>query len=391
MRKHIVIVTYNDYPAFEGLGERIKNISRVIRDHEHNVTILAPNIENRHLLDEQVFSERIIRINIYIPHFLKKNRVIARTCTMIMQTLCTPYIYLKYLRKKPINIIMAEQIYAVPTALMLKMFSRSKVYVDDICTVSDILQAEGSVLLSKVLTFFEKVLFKFCDGFIYTSAVSYQYYEERGVKPSILLANGVNGDQFVPVVKVSDTLIIFFNGSTYSSQNNAATTNFIKIGKDVMSRIKQDVHFRLICWPEYYLPENVKNDIIYAKKWLTFSGGVEKIELEIGHADIAILAYNKGHNLSGGVRLKALEYMACGKLIISTPEGVEGIKGLIPNTHYVLAESVDDIADIILEIVQYPEKIDIISQNARKFVLSKYDWKVTLEEYIGKLQLMHSD
>jgi glycosyltransferase involved in cell wall biosynthesis len=77
--------------------------------------------------------------------------------------------------------------------------------------------------------------------------------------------------------------------------------------------------------------------------------------------------------------------MACGKLIISTPEGVEGIIGLIPNEHYMLAGSVQEFPDIIFSIRQSPAEIKRISKNARQFVLDHYDWRATMTEFADRL------
>ena len=90
VNKHILIITYNDYPVYEGLGVRIKNLARVMVEKGHTVTIFAPNIENRQPKVESFAGGRIIRANIYVPSFLRKNRVIARAWSMIVQTIVTP-------------------------------------------------------------------------------------------------------------------------------------------------------------------------------------------------------------------------------------------------------------------------------------------------------------
>lgn len=382
---HILIITYNDYPVFEGLGVRIKNLARVIVEKGHTVTIFAPNIENRQPKVETFAGGRIVRANIYVPTFLRKNRVIARAWSMVIQTIVTPLVYWKYLRKNPVHLIMAEQVYAIPPALVIKTISRSKIYVDDIGTVSDILKDVGMTRISKLFTRFEKALFRRCDGFIYTSPVSFGYYQARGVEPTIYVPNGVDCDAFYPVASSHTETVVFFNGSTYSSQNTEAAVNFINIGKKVMESAAKDIRFRLVCWPEYNLPEAVRDTINAQHDWLSFEAGVEAIAQEIGKADIALLAYSPGHHLTGGVRLKALEYMACGKLIIATPEGVEGINGLIPNEHYILAGSVQEFPDIIFSIRRSPAEIKRISKNARQFVLDHYDWRATMTEFADRL------
>jgi glycosyltransferase involved in cell wall biosynthesis len=350
------------------------------------VTIFAPNIENKQPKDDEFQGSRIIRTNIFIPHFIRKNRIIARAWSMVLQTIITPFIYISYLKKIPIDLILAEHIYSIPPAIVIGKFTKSKIFVDDIITVSNMLGKAGFPRFVRLFTAFEKKLFKRCNDFIHTSPISNKYYKERGAVSTLYVPNGVNCDEFKPIEKESDKIIIFFNGSTYSPQNVEAAANFIKIGKKVNEASDNTIYFSLSCWPEYNLPPSVRDDIKKEKQWLSFQEGVERIADEIGKTDITLLPYSKGHNLTGGVRLKALEYLACGKMVISTSEGIEGIIGLVPNEHFLLAESIDDFTVIISKIIFTQYEINRISTNARKFVLENYDWRVTTTELIERIE-----
>ena len=381
-KKHILIITYNDYPVYEGLGVRIKNLSQIFLENGYEVTIFAPNIDNRRPKQEQQMGCQIIRTNIYMPGFLKKKRTLARAWSMIVHTVLTPFVYFKYLRKKAITLIQAEQVYSIPPAIMVRIFKRTKIIVDDIGTVSDMLREAGSRSIAKIFTVFEKLIFKFCYKFIYTSSISALYYKKRGAEPSFFVPNGVNCNEFRPANTNNDKVVIFFNGSTYSQQNCAAVANFIEVGKKTMENVEVNIEFRLICWPEYNLPSSVRQDIRNEKNWLHYREGVEDIAAEIVQADILLLPYSQGHHLTGGVRLKSLEYMACGKVVISTSEGVEGITGLVPNEHFLLAESLNEIPQIISTIIRSPDKMKKIGENARAFILNNYDWRQTSAELI---------
>src|SRR5207245_3260760 len=61
------------------------------------------------------------------------------------------------------------------------------------------------------------------------------------------------------------------------------------------------------------------------------------IEL-IDSADVTILPY-PASAICGGVRNKCLEFMARGRPVISTPEGMRGLTSAEPDVHYVLAET----------------------------------------------------
>lgn len=73
----------------------------------------------------------------------------------------------------------------------------------------------------------------------------------------------------------------------------------------------------------------------------------------------------------GGTRLKVLEAMAVGCLVIASPKAVEGL-GLLPDVHFCQAESIADFAQLIAAALTSPDESQRISQGARRFVLTHY-------------------
>ena len=384
--KHILIITYNDYPVYEGLGVRIRNMARVLIENGHQVSIYAPNIEHLRPVSEWVDGVRIVRSNIFVPGFLKRNRVVARTYSMVLQFFLSLLAYLRHFRGRKIDLIISAHIYSIPAAIVLRGCSGAKIYVDDIITVADALRDAGYRSLVGVFTAFERLLFRFCTEFIYTSETSRRYYLERGATPRIYLPNGVNCDEFTVKATLNAKKVVFFNGSTYSTQNTAAAENFIQIGRELMQQGQTAFRFKLVCWPKYYLPAAVQEALVTESSWLEFEEGVEKIENEIAKADIVLLPYNAGHHLSGGVRLKALEYMAASKMLISTEEGVEGISGLLHGEHFWLAEDISAVPSLIATILQSPTEMERMAKNARIHVQNHYDWRTTMVELIARIQ-----
>ena len=385
IKKHILIITYNDYPVYEGLGVRIRNISKVLQLEGFDVTIFAPNIDHARPVTEIVDGIRVIRIGLYIPSFLKKNRIVARSLLMVLHTIASPFIYFSRLRKFQFHTIIAEHIYAVPVACVLKFFTKKKILVDDIINVSEIMKEGGHHNLAKWFTKIEKLLFRYCDDFIYTSEISHRYYSERGAVPGIFLPNGVDTTVFKPLSKRNDKFTIFFNGSTFSGQNVAAIVNFLDIAQFIHTTTSADILFRLSCWPLYNLDEHLQNRIQKAGSWLEFTEGIEQIHKAIAEADLAILPYSKDHLLTGGTRLKAMEYLSCGTIVLSTPEGVMGITGLKDGHHYMLAKNISELAELVLYSYSNQQSIRKIGKNGRKFVIEQYDWKATTRVLISNL------
>lgn len=92
--------------------------------------------------------------------------------------------------------------------------------------------------------------------------------------------------------------------------------------------------------------------------------------------------------LSGsGMRVKVMEGMALGKCIISTTKGMEGIEAE-PGTHYVKANTPQEIAEAILYYHEHPTLADKIGLQARTFAEENYNnTKITagLNSFAAKL------
>lgn len=87
-------------------------------------------------------------------------------------------------------------------------------------------------------------------------------------------------------------------------------------------------------------------------------------------------AYVVPMRIGGGVRLKVLEALAMEQPVISTSMGAEGITGLIPNTHALLADNPATFARQILRVLKEPELARQLGETGRSFVEQRYDWRV---------------
>jgi glycosyltransferase involved in cell wall biosynthesis len=106
-----------------------------------------------------------------------------------------------------------------------------------------------------------------------------------------------------------------------------------------------------------------------------------------GEVEDALLFY-QGHDvmivplLSGsGIRIKILEAMAMGKVVISTPLGASGI-GASDGRHLFIAESAETFLGILEKLHGNPELIIQIGQQARQFVKENFDNLVLSEKLI---------
>lgn len=120
------------------------------------------------------------------------------------------------------------------------------------------------------------------------------------------------------------------------------------------------------------------------EKYLQLNGGNLKVQ---GAVDNNIDFYNQHEVMivplqsGSGMRIKIVEGLALGKVIISTSIGAEGI----PVTHgenILIADSPKEFADVIKLLIDNKELKEKISLNARKFIEEKFDNTKLISELI---------
>jgi glycosyltransferase involved in cell wall biosynthesis len=87
----------------------------------------------------------------------------------------------------------------------------------------------------------------------------------------------------------------------------------------------------------------------------------------------------------GGVRIKIFQAMAMGKTVITTSIGVEGIAAE-NNKEVFIADTPEDFARKIIEVVQQPELIQQTGSAARKLIQEKYNRPILIKDLLDRYQ-----
>ena len=74
-----------------------------------------------------------------------------------------------------------------------------------------------------------------------------------------------------------------------------------------------------------------------------------------------------------GTNLKILEAMACGRPVISTPAGVNGLD-LIADVDFILVRTGQEMADAIARLFASPEECRRLAAAGRRRVEESYGW-----------------
>ena len=104
---------------------------------------------------------------------------------------------------------------------------------------------------------------------------------------------------------------------------------------------------------------------------VTVTGYVDDVRSYIAGACVYVVPLRIG----GGTRLKVLEAMAMGKPIVSTSLGCEGFEGLAPGRELSLADSPQEFAQRVIELLGDASRRQRLGQTARRFVEEQYDWR----------------
>ncbi len=97
-------------------------------------------------------------------------------------------------------------------------------------------------------------------------------------------------------------------------------------------------------------------------------GAVEDAAAFVAGMDALVVPLRAG----GGIRVKILEAMAAGKVVIATTVGIQGIDAL-PGVHFLLADIPKEFAAAVDRLVHQPSEAILIAGRARKLVGDVYD------------------
>ena len=92
------------------------------------------------------------------------------------------------------------------------------------------------------------------------------------------------------------------------------------------------------------------------------------------HADVALLPFPK-QAVAGGARNKALDYFACKKLVVSTPEGMRGLEGFQNQKHLLITDyDINSIAETVKFACANLEASRSIASEAHSIIRTNYSW-----------------
>lgn len=189
-------------------------------------------------------------------------------------------------------------------------------------------------------------------------------------RPTHVVSNGVDARAFASVRHDAATRTVLFLGNYEYAPNVDAVA---WLASEIAPRVwAQDpsVRFR-ICG--HGLPE------AWARRWpdarFEWRGYVPELAEVQARSALFIAPLRAG----GGSKLKVLEAMAAGLPLVSTREGLSGLP-VIDGRHARVADTTDDMATAVLQLLQHPDAARAMGQQARALVQAEFDWSAVASQ-----------
>jgi polysaccharide biosynthesis protein PslH len=183
---------------------------------------------------------------------------------------------------------------------------------------------------------------------------------------TFVVPNGVDPQYFTPANAPTLPGSLVFTGSMAHPPNNEAALYFCR---EIFPKIRARVPSSKLAIVGSSPSTEVRR--LAEDGNVTVTGFVDDTRPYLASAAVVIVPLLSG----SGTRLKIMEAMAMGKVIVSTSIGAEGID-YTDGENILIADSPEAFADTVLHLMANPAKCAQIGANARKLVEDRYSWDI---------------
>lgn len=301
-----------------------------------------------------------------------------------------PYLIVKsyyVCRKERIDLIQCEFPITAPSSFVVKKLLNVPLIYDAHNIETELIRSLSNVssIFAAITKLIENISCTICDSIFVVSERDKEQLTTWGIPEHKIevIPNSVevtkfsttlNGNKIRNQYLLNDKIVIVFHGSlSYPPNEEAARILANSILPSILKK-----------YPNVYLLLVGRDPPKISHPNIIVTGFVENLPEYLAAADIAVVPLLKG----GGTRIKILEYMACGKAVVSTVKGAEGLN--LQNGKDILMTKYPDskFIDLVLKLIEDSDLRKNIGASARKKVELSYNWEETAKRAVrsyGKL------
>jgi len=382
------------YPAIDGGCIAINNISRGLLNQDQDLKIITISTIKHPFSPEKIESNFKLKTNIEHLFVDTKLNIVDAFSNLVtydsynISRFFSPdfdQLVIKTLQSTNFDIVHLESLFTTPYLETIRNHSNAKVVLRSHNLEYMIWERLASEtnnpakkiylnLLSNQLKNYEIDIISKIDGIAAISKEDEKKYLKLGCKsPLQTIPFGIDTKAYKSIgKKINCDQLSFFHLGAMNWKPNLEAVGWLN--KDIWPTISKS-------FPEYKLHLAGKN----MPQWIINNSSnsiINHQEVEsaidfMNEFDIMLVPLLS----AGGIRVKIIEGMALGKVIISTRIGAEGID-YKDGFNLIIANTALEFRDKIKWLTNNPKKIKEIGDNAKNYILEKYDNKKISERLV---------
>lgn len=370
MKRILIISPFKIYPTYSGFSTRVYNIIKELSNKNIIFFLYVDLIQKKTEKDNQ-------------EHLINVKKYPIKTSLRFMQ-LFHPMLLKKgfeIIKKENIDLIIAEGIWAGLHSMILYFLTKVPYYFTE-HNVEYIRWKRMGKYFYNILKIYEKCCCNLAKKVICVSETDQKLIYELGIDINkiVVIPNGVDIQRFKPYdnkneirqkirqklfINNSDPIILFSGELSYIPNFQAVRIIREVIIDKVLKRISE-AKFLII---------GSNPPLKYNHNSIIFTGNVDRIEDYINASDVVIAPLTSG----GGTKLKIVEAIACGKVVITTSIGAEGLISNETKDFLKVHDEWNEFTDAIISTLNENRK-----NIPPKEFIEKFSW-IAVSEKLNKI------
>lgn len=286
----------------------------------------------------------------------------------------------RLLRRQKFDVVHVESLFMTPYLATIRRYSRAPIVLRSHNLEYIIWErmAEGARnpakrtylrYLSRKLKEYELSVLNRVDAIAAISQRDRKHYEALGCnKPIISLPFGIDAERYPPPVYTATGAPTFYHIGAMDWQPNREAIDWLTTTILPLVRKQQ---------PEltvHLAGRKLAHDAYATVEGIVVHGEVESAVGFMSDHDVMVVPLRS----AGGIRVKIIEAMACGKAVITTATGAEGIDG-VHRKHFIIANTAEEFAAAMVDLANDRQKVVEMGKAARELVLTHFNNSAQIE------------